>query len=71
MATHAINPSVSRNPFAAFIGGFLNWMERYSETHARRSEITALEAKTDKELAKLGIRRDQIAYYVFRDLYYV
>ena len=37
---------------------------------SRREQIEALEAKTDAELAELGIRRDLIAHHVFNDLYY-
>ena len=45
-------------------------MDRQAHVMSRRDLIEALEAKTDKELAALGIRRDQIAHYVFRDLFY-
>ena len=33
--------------------------------------IEALEAKSDAELSAMGLRRDDIPYYVFRDLYYI
>jgi uncharacterized protein YjiS (DUF1127 family) len=49
-------------------------IERRFEAHmrirSRRDEIEALEAKSDAELARMGLRRDQIAVHVFRDLYY-
>lgn len=49
-------------------------LERSFEAHmhvqSRRDEIVALEGKTDAELARMGIRRDQIAVHVFRDLFY-
>lgn len=38
---------------------------------SRHSQIAALEAKSDEELAKLGITRDRIVHYVFRDLIWV
>ena len=59
-------------------GGFLRRMfdailrglEAHAHVASRRHLIEALEAKTDAELAALGIRRDQIAQHVYRDLFY-
>ena len=56
-----------RRMFAA-IGRYI---EDYGRAKSRRDLYEALEAKSDAELAALGIRRDQIAQYVFRDLLYV
>jgi len=53
---------------------FLDWMvEAFVVSNlnlSRREQIEALEAKTDAELAEMGIRRDMIAHHVFHDLYY-
>ena len=38
---------------------------------ARARQISALEAKTDEELAEMNLRRDQIAHYVFRDMMHI
>lgn len=46
-------------------------MVAYMERRARTEQITALQGKSDAELAKLGITREQIPSYVFRDLFYV
>ncbi|KAA2313100.1 hypothetical protein DL237_15195 [Pseudooceanicola sediminis] len=55
------------NFFSAVSVGLVAYMERRS-----RSEVIArLQAKSDAELAKLGIKRDEIPAYVFRDLFYV
>jgi uncharacterized protein YjiS (DUF1127 family) len=43
-------------------------LNAYAESRARTAEVRELEAKTDAELARLGITRDQIPAYVFRDL---
>ena len=40
------------------------------EASSRANDIAMLQAKSDEELAKMGIQRDQIAQYVFRDLFY-
>jgi uncharacterized protein YjiS (DUF1127 family) len=38
---------------------------------SRMDEIEALNAKTDAELAEIGITRDDIPRYVFRDTFYI
>ncbi|WP_274377788.1 hypothetical protein [Pseudooceanicola batsensis] len=41
------------------------------ERRSRTDQVQALMAKSDAELARLGITRDGIPAYVFRDLFYV
>ena len=43
-------------------------MTNYADRRSRRREIEALEALSDKELADMGIARDRIVHYVFRDM---
>ena len=43
------------------------WLERVGERHARTAQIAALHAKTDAELAAMGLTRDKIVAHVFRD----
>ncbi|WP_371228755.1 hypothetical protein [Roseovarius sp. 2305UL8-3] len=45
-------------------------MEGHAHHMSRRAQIEALEAKSDAELAEMGLKRDQIAYHVFHDLFY-
>ncbi|MEI4471297.1 hypothetical protein [Frigidibacter sp. MR17.24] len=52
---------------AALRRGFVSYMERKS----RSQEIARLNAMTDDELSQMGVTRDRIAHYVFRDLFYV
>lgn len=54
--------------FFARLGQGLN---AYIETRSRRAEIVALEAKSDAELAQMGLSRDRIVHYVFRDLIWI
>jgi len=53
-------------------GGFWRRMAAgfgaYLERRSRIDRITALHAKTDGELAEMGLTRDRIAHHVFRDL---
>jgi uncharacterized protein YjiS (DUF1127 family) len=37
---------------------------------SRRAQIEALQGKSDEELSAMGIKRDQIAYHVYNDLFY-
>ncbi len=71
MAILSTNSTTIRNPLAAFAAAFVNWMETYADTKSRHAEIEALSAKTDAELAEMGLTRDRIPHHVFRDLYYV
>ena len=60
-----------RSGYQRLVASIVRGMTSYAETRSRRDQIAALEAKSDADLAKMGIRRDEIAYHVFRDLYYV
>ena len=51
--------------------GFVRACERYSDIKSRRAEIKALEARSDTELARMGLSRDTIAWHVFRDKFYM
>ncbi|NUH66127.1 DUF1127 domain-containing protein [Sulfitobacter sp. S0837] len=42
-----------------------------STANLRYEQVQRLQAKTDAELAELGIERDQIVHEVFKDLYYI
>ncbi len=50
--------------WATFARGF----EAYCDRRSRRLQIEVLQSKSDAELAAMGIPRDRIAHYVFRDL---
>lgn len=61
----------ARSGYERLFASIVRGMTNYADTRSRRDKIEALEAKSDEELARMGIRRDEIAYHVFRDLYYV
>ncbi|NHF71963.1 hypothetical protein [Paracoccus xiamenensis] len=56
-----------RNWFAGLMKRLGESMQQSMELRSRMDKMTALENKSDEELAKLGITRAQIPYYVFRD----
>lgn len=66
--THIHGPALRElalAPFRALGRGLVAIME--SNSRVRRAE--ALHAMSDAQLAQLGIKRDEIAHHVFRDLY--
>lgn len=59
-----------RDGWKTFVAVLLRGMEAQAKVTSRRNQIEALEAKSDAQLARMGIRREDIAYHVFRDLFY-
>ncbi|MAQ36838.1 hypothetical protein BMI91_15025 [Thioclava sediminum] len=51
----------------AIAQGLVAYMERQS----RQEQIRALDAKSDAELADMGLTRDGIVRHVFRDRFYI
>ncbi len=45
-------------------------IETQAQSASRRGLIEKLEAKSDAELSQLGVKREEIGQYVFRDLFY-
>ncbi|SPJ25482.1 hypothetical protein [Palleronia abyssalis] len=60
---HATRPGLFTRTRAALARGFARWIE----VNSRADRVAALQAKSDAELAALGLRRDDIVQYVFRD----
>jgi uncharacterized protein YjiS (DUF1127 family) len=72
MSNIATNPSAAplRDAWDRFVAALERGCDRMARVQSRRASIEALEAKSDAELERLGIPRDQIAYHVFKDLFY-
>ncbi|MBU0780459.1 hypothetical protein [Loktanella salsilacus] len=74
MATQTLSAprtAAIREKVDAFFASIGQGMNAYMERRSRMDQINNLEAKTDEELSKLGIKRDRIVQHVFRDLFYV
>ncbi|WP_420568018.1 hypothetical protein [Thalassovita sp.] len=75
MAAHATDISFAnhglRDRIASFFAAIGKGLSTYTYALSRAEQVKALSAKTDEELAELGLTRDQIPQYVFRDLFYV
>ncbi|MBC7181498.1 MAG: hypothetical protein H5U14_15615 [Roseovarius sp.] len=72
MANITTNVSASplREGWKRFVAALVRGLEAQAAVTSRRNRIEALEAKSDAELARMGLRRDEIAYHVFKDLFY-
>ncbi|KQI67527.1 hypothetical protein AN189_15295 [Loktanella sp. 3ANDIMAR09] len=57
-----------RENLAAFGRGLSRGMEAYAHRKSRIDQMERLNAKTDAELAEMGLRRQDIARHVFADL---
>ncbi len=49
----------------------LEWMMEHGSGAARVRSAQALQALSDAELAKRGLKRDEIVMHVFRDVFYL
>ncbi|WP_233192768.1 hypothetical protein [Acidimangrovimonas sediminis] len=49
-------------------GGFVRGLDAYMTARSRRDQIERLNAKSDEELAQMGLKREDIPRHVFRDL---
>ncbi len=48
-----------------------NALDTFSDTLSRSNQLRDLYALSDRELAKKGLRRDQIVNYFYRDIRYL
>ena len=68
--THIADSGI-RSGLANFFAAFGAAMTTYMERRSRADQIARLNALTDEQLSTLGITRDGIPAYVFRDMFYV
>ena len=68
--THFADTGI-RSGLSNFFAGIRTGMTAYMERRSRGDQIARLNALSDAELKKLGITRDTIPAYVFRDLFYI
>ncbi|MGC1506601.1 MAG: hypothetical protein WA782_20990 [Sulfitobacter sp.] len=66
--------TVTRN-FLARLGEkferFINVLAMASTGQRRVDQVHHLQAKSDAQLAEMGIKREDIVHHVFRDLFYL
>lgn len=61
----------TRSRIDAFFNRFGQGVNAYVESRYRQDQIAALEAKSDLELARMGLTRDRIIAHVFRDVFWL
>ncbi len=71
MATTTANGFSFSGLFSGMGSSFYNALIRMGEARSRTDQIEALNAKSDAELAELGLRREDIARFVFRDMLHI
>lgn len=52
------------------VWGLIKPLAMMSSVHGRIAQIERLTAKSDEELAQMGLRREDIVQVVFRDMYH-
>ena len=61
----------TRSRIDAFFSRIGQGVNAYIESRTHQAEIEALEAKSDEELARMGLTRDRIIAHVFRDVFWL
>ncbi|WP_397544671.1 hypothetical protein [Roseovarius salis] len=71
LTDHATRYDARHGLLARIVRAVSAGIENHARKASRRDKVEALERKTDAELARIGLRREDIAHHVFRDLYYI
>ncbi len=61
----------ARELFSRFLNGLGQGLDAYMTARSRMHQIEKLNAKSDAELAAMGLKRDEIPRHVFRDILYI
>ncbi len=59
------------NVISRVLGGIGNFFVSMAENNHRVKELERLSAMSDEELAKIGLRRDQIIHHAFADMMHI
>ena len=63
--------SASFAPVSRFFSALFDGLVRIAENNPKMRQINALAALTDEQLAARGLKREEIAHYVFKSSYWV
>ncbi len=67
-----LTSDTQRKPFITrFFAGFGHALIASMEANSRLRTIRHLQAKSDEELADIGLKRDDIVRHVYGDMFYV
>ncbi|CUH75129.1 DUF1127 domain-containing protein [Tropicibacter naphthalenivorans] len=59
------------NPIAHFFEWVFQGLVRIGEANSRMQKVERLQALSDDQLAKMGLKRENIVQHVFGDIMYV
>lgn len=71
MAFATASAAPRRFGFGAFFNAIYSGLIHIGEANSRVREAERLQSLSDQELSRLGIKREDIARHVFRDILYV
>ena len=73
MAFFSDTPAAQDRPafFPAFSTAVLAFFARLSEAQNRSAAVYELQKRSDRELADIGIAREDIVRHVYRDIYHL
>jgi len=71
MATATTNTTALDRETSGIWDAIARAFTNYARARSRTDRIEALQKLSDAQLAKLGITRDEIPVYVFRDHFYI
>lgn len=73
MATIALSPAAigTASPVQRVFAALKRLFPTHDAAQARADQVQRLNGMTDTELARIGLRRADIARYVFRDILYI
>lgn len=73
MAFFSDSPTSGNGPtfFAAVTNAALGFFVRLAETQDRSATVWALQQRSDRELADIGITREDIVRHVYKDIHYL
>lgn len=69
--TETITTEPRTSIIATFFGKLAGVFDRITDAQARSDDMQRMQGLSDAELAKLGVRREEIVRYVYRDIYYI
>ncbi|MGR3562750.1 MAG: DUF1127 domain-containing protein [Heliomarina sp.] len=70
-STHGADVSAVPGAFSRFFNAVLNGMTSIAENHPKMRQAAALQAMSDEELAKRGLKRDDIVKKVFANSFHI
>lgn len=68
MALARTRDGASGHFLTEILEGLTRGLSRIAETNSRIREVERLQAKSDSELARMGLNREGITMHVFRDV---